>query len=206
MKYRVTTAVAAALAAAGFAGAVSAATVDLAANETQLITLHNVSSADLSFAIAATGNSYTNYGGYIKWSTRADGRQDQDGPWGTCYECGYAGGSWDLAYNPWNVAGSNTGAAVSLDFGGVLDTIYVWVRATYGAGVLSYAENEAGNEAGRGVAGGSWDIADDAAGVADGATGPVGEADLPAVPLPAAGLLLASALAGMAALRRRKAA
>lgn len=180
MKFKITTAVAAALAAVGLAGAVSAATVDLAANETQLITLQNVSSANLSFAIAAAGDSYTNYGGYIKWSTRADGRQDQEGLWGTCYECGYTGGSWGLAYNPWNLSGNSTDATVALDFGGVLDTVYVWVRATYGAGSLSYAENEAG----RGVT----------------------DTDLPAVPLPAAGLLLASALAGMAVLRRRKAA
>ncbi|HEY0213143.1 MAG TPA: VPLPA-CTERM sorting domain-containing protein [Paenirhodobacter sp.] len=183
--------IAAALAAMGAVGAASAATVDLSANDTQLITLHDVSKADLSFALNTASGGYSNYGGYIKWSTKADGRQDWDGPFGTCYECGYAGGAWSLAFNPWDVLNSTTGADVTLDFGSTLETVYVWVRATYGAGSVG--------------------VADDTSARGNGAAETIGATaarsdSIPVVPLPAAGVLLVSALAAVALMRRREAA
>ena len=172
---------AAAIAALCLLSPATAATVDLSANEWQIVTLHDVSSATLDFTLASGGSSYINYGGYIKWSTRSDGRQTGDGPWGTCYDCGYAGGGWDLSYNPWNLAGSTTSKAVTVDFGGTQESVYLYIRATYGAGLLSYAE------------------------AAPTAEPEPAQPDLPAVPLPAGGVLLVSALA-LAAMGRRKAA
>jgi len=45
---------------------------------------NNVSGTVLNFALTDGLSGYANFGGYVKWSTREDGRQDQDGPWGVC--------------------------------------------------------------------------------------------------------------------------
>lgn len=186
---------AAALCAALFASEdASAATIALAQNESLMITLNGVDSSTLSFAVPKT-DSYTNFGGYIRWSTRQDGRKDDDGPWGACLECGYSGGGWSVFHDPWssatlaatdlrpvrptranrrNADAKIPGDALFIDFGETRETVYLWVKSTHGAGSVSY---------------------DDPASAA-----------MPAVPLPAGGVLLATAFGVFALLRRRKAA
>lgn len=193
-----TTIIASALAAALFAGSsASAATVNMAGGADQVFTLHNVRDTSLSFA-APLSDSYANFGGYVRWSTRADGRQDSDGPWGTCLECGYFAGGWDVVNDPWkasndkaaHVTGNGQGSngntngkpfqaesdisseQLFIDFGDTRETVYLWVRPTYGAGSVSY----------------------------------VGNPSMPPVPLPAGGLLLVTAIGAIALLRRRKTA
>ncbi|WP_112314864.1 VPLPA-CTERM sorting domain-containing protein [Rhodovulum viride] len=154
-------------------GAASAATIVLDGSKDIRLTLNDVSNVVLSFSIDASAASYTNSGGYIKWSTREDGRQDADGPWGTCLECGYSGGDWAMSYDPYS--SSNTlSSDLKLDFGKTLESVYVWIRPTYGTGTVSYDD------------------------------GSQGAPDIAAVPLPAGGLLLISALGAAALLRQRQ--
>ncbi|ARC88462.1 VPLPA-CTERM sorting domain-containing protein [Rhodovulum sp. MB263] len=168
---------AAAALAATFAmgGAASAATITLDGSKEIRLTLNDISDLSLSFSIDDSAVGYTNWGGYIKWSTREDGRQDWDGTWGDCLECGYAGGDWALSYDPYS--GSNTTSTdLKLDFGKTLETVYVWIRPTYGKGSVSYEDGSAGGS------------------------------DIAPVPLPAGGLLLLSALGAAALLRNRQSA
>jgi|AntRauTorckE5430_2_1112549.scaffolds.fasta_scaffold46796_2 hypothetical protein len=81
------------------ASGASAATVPLSGIESQRIILHDVKDVSLSFAVPTTGGS-ANFGGYVIWSSREDGWTDDAGSWGTCLECGYPAGWWDIDYNP----------------------------------------------------------------------------------------------------------
>ena len=121
------------LSAAVAATAAPAATVSLSQNQDLRVELHDVSSAAFDFALPDVAG-YVNNGGYLKWSTRADGRQDGDGPWGDCLECGYSAGGWSLASD------GSKATTVTVDFGSLLPTAYVWVRATYGQGAVFYAD------------------------------------------------------------------
>ena len=198
-----TSLIASALAAAILAiSGASAATVEMSGAEDRVFRLDNVTGATLSFAVPMTGG-YANFGGYVKWSSREDGRKDESGPWGTCLECGYDGGEWDLAYNPWEirdmrgVVGRGRGdgptqpgrsgrqpvpetpssSDLFIYFGGERERVLLWVRPTHGEGSVSLAASAApdGNAA----------------------------ASMPPVPLPAGGWLLLTALGGVALLRRR---
>lgn len=131
---------AAALAATfAFGGAASAATIVLDGSKEIRLTLNDVSDLALSFSLDDAAAGYTNWGGYIKWSSREDGRQDWDGPWVTCLECGYDGGGWALSH--W---ANKTSTDLKLDFGKTLKTVYVWIRPTHGKGSVSYEDGSAG--------------------------------------------------------------
>lgn len=143
-----------------------ATTVSLQSQDEIRLQFNNVSGTVLNFALPDGLSGYANFGGYVKWSTREDGRKDQDGPWGMCLECGYAGGSWSLATD------GKLQTSINLDFGSSIETVFVWTRATYGAGNVTYPAPS--------IEG------------------------LSPVPVPAAGLLLVTALGGLAALVRRR--
>ena len=186
----------------------SAATVEMSGNQDRVYTLENVSDATLSFSVPMTGG-YQNFGGYVKWSTREDGRKHDDGPWGSCLECGYDGGSWSVEYNPWEIvrprgqvdqghgtdpsrpgrgnqvdfSGTFSTADLFVDFGDVRDTVYLWVNPTHGSGSVNLTST--GGAASSGTAGAGSSVAP--------------------VPLPAGGWLLLSALGAAVALRRRRA-
>ncbi|MFX0546415.1 VPLPA-CTERM sorting domain-containing protein [Roseovarius sp. S1116L3] len=147
-------------------GPANAATVSLQSQDEIRLKLSNVSGTSLDFALDDGLSGYANFGGYVKWSTREDGRRDEDGPWSACLECGYEGGSWNLSTY------GKRGTTINLDFGGTKDTVYVWTRATWGQGNLTY-------------------------------TVPSSDT-VSAVPVPAAGFLLITALGGLTALTRRR--
>lgn len=192
--------IASVLAAGLFAGSTaSAATVTMSGNDAHMFTLHNVSQTSLSFAVPPS-DGYANFGGYVKWSTREDGRQDSDGPWGTCLECGYSAGAWSVVNDPWQAANDKAAFAkgsrqaskgtkngkpfqaeidtsseqLSIDFGDTRETVYLWVRPTYGTGTVRFAETAA--------------------------------SEISAVPLPAGAWLLITALGAIGLMRRRKTA
>ncbi len=198
------------LAAAFFAvSGASAATVTLSQKQDHLITLHDVDRAALSFAAPTTGG-YANFGGYLKWSTREDGRRQDDGAWGTCLECGYTAGAWHVAYNPWNEKSASREDIV-VDFGEMRDTVFLWIKTTHGAGSMDLAASDPvtfpvlspvddgsvspdRTETGLLLPGSlSGSVASDAAA-------------LTAVPLPAGMWLLLSSLGAIAFLRRPKTA
>ncbi len=139
----------------------------MSGNDELRYTVSDSSTTTLTFDLAESAG-YVNFGGYVKWSTLENGRRDGEGAYGTCYECGYYGGNWSLATY---MADNKT---LTLDFGETLDTVYVWVRATYGQGSVSY--------------GSAPTIA---------ATSAASSVAVAPVPLPAAGVLLVGALAAM---------
>lgn len=65
-------ALAAGLAIAAPAVSAATATVSLSGGQEQLIVLNDVTSASLSFSLPQS-TSYVNGGGYVKWSTNANG-------------------------------------------------------------------------------------------------------------------------------------
>lgn len=193
------TALIASIFAAGlFAGSTAAAsTVTMSGNESHMFTLHNVSSASLTFSVPPS-DGYANFGGYMKWSTREDGRQDSDGPGATCLECGYSAGGWSVVNDPWQASNDKAAFAMgngqaskgtkngkpfkaeidtsseqlSIDFGDTRETVYLWVRPTHGTGTVRFAETSA--------------------------------SEISAVPLPAGAWLLITALGAIGLMRRRK--
>ncbi|MBL3565670.1 hypothetical protein JMM59_11735 [Rhodovulum sulfidophilum] len=178
---------AAALAATfAFGGAASAATIVLDGSKEIRLTLNDVSDLALSFSLDDAAAGYTNWGGYIKWSSREDGRKDRDKSSKACLECGYSGGDWKLKYDPYSDPNNpysdpnkissepnKTSTDLKLDFGKTLKTVYVWIRPTWGKGSVSYEDGSAGAP------------------------------DIAPVPLPAGGLLLISGLGAALLLRKR---
>lgn len=119
----------------------------LTQNNPLTLKLSGVSKAELSFA-SITANPDYSYaaGGSVQWSVAE-----------TCAWCGTSAGEWNLSYY-------KTGTSLVVDFGKVMEKVYVTLYPTYGTSTMTLVNDTP---------------------------------DMPApVPVPAAGVLLGTAMLG----------
>ncbi|MBC9246529.1 hypothetical protein H4P12_07345 [Paracoccus sp. 11-3] len=92
----------------------------LTQNTPLTLELSGVSKAEFSFA-SITATPYYSYaaGGSVQWSTVQ-----------TCAWCGTAAGEWNLSYY-------KSGSSLTIDFGKVMEKVYVTFYPTYGTSTMT---------------------------------------------------------------------